>query len=296
MKLILTKEATLKNPLLQSLCCVALNPGLRSILLFDISPMGLQQVASILASFLAITTNCDKVVPVKLGTFESEDDLWGQISFGSQLEKSPFQWQPGILSQAENIKEIRLIIIPDLTQLSLAAMRACVVLMGADVAHLERHGQTKTWQPSLCWLVGLGSDQQEIGKISPHLLDRFALRLNGKFKDNRDRVTQIQQLLENETASSNLLSDEQEIEVKLQQWLQQVESIKPKMTSEVLERLLDYTFGSKVYHRREISLARFSSSLAQLEKTEQVTAHHVDRVAQIMGLKLPENPSKKSKR
>ncbi|MFM5960678.1 MAG: hypothetical protein ACKOQ2_26585, partial [Dolichospermum sp.] len=92
----------------------------------------------------------------------------------SESEKQAFKWQSGLLGETENTKEIRLVIIPDLTKLSLAAMRATVVLMGANVAHLERHGQTKSWQPNLCWLVGCSSQKEEIGKISPHLLDRFA--------------------------------------------------------------------------------------------------------------------------
>ncbi|MDJ0844836.1 hypothetical protein [Crocosphaera sp.] len=294
MKLTLSLETVKKSPLLQSLCCVALNPGLRSLLLFDSSPMGLQQIGSLLVSLLKVTTNCENVVPVKLGTFESEDDWWGQMSFGNQLETSAFQWQPGLLGQGENSDEIRLIIIPDLTQLSLAAMRACVVLMGADVAHLERHGQGKILQPNVCWLVGLSSQKEEIGKISPHLLDRFALRLNGKFQDNRNRITQIKQLLEQER-KKELLSDEPEIDVELQQWLQQAYLMKPAMTGEALERILNYSSVSNIYHRRDISLTRFSTAFAQLENAEQVTVNHVDSVAQMIGLTLSENSTENRK-
>jgi magnesium chelatase subunit D len=292
MKLNPTLKAKIQNPLMTSLCCVALNQGLRSVLLFDSSPLSLQQVAGILASLLAITTGCEKVVPVKLGTFESEDDLWGQIGLEGELEKQAFKWQSGLLGEAENTNEIRLVIIPDLTKLSLAAMRASVVLMGANVAHLERHGQKKSWQPNLCWLAGCSSQEEEIGKISPHLLDRFALRLNGKIKNNTDRVSQIQQLLNGEILEQELLFHRREIEPELQQWLRQVHSSQPEMTPEALERILDYTSESKVYHRREITLARFSSTYAQLEEVNQVTVNHVDRVAKIIGLKLEQNLKK----
>ena len=145
----------IQSSLMKSLCCVALNSKLRSILLFDISMNNLQQVAGILVSLLKVTTESEIVVPLKLGTFESEDDLWGQVGLGDELEKQAFSWQFGLFSSADNTNEIKLVIIPDLTKLSLAAMRACVVLMGADVAHLERHGQQKSWQPNFCWLVGL---------------------------------------------------------------------------------------------------------------------------------------------
>ncbi|NTW20405.1 MAG: hypothetical protein HGA42_12760, partial [Nostocales cyanobacterium W4_Combined_metabat2_030] len=79
---------------------------------------------------------------------------------------------------------------------------------------------------------------------------------------------------------------EREIEPELQQWLKQVSISPPKMTSEALKRILDYTSPSTVYHRRELSLARFSSTFAQLEAEEQVTVAHVDRVAKMIGLKL----------
>jgi magnesium chelatase subunit D len=278
-------KAEIPNLLMKSLCCVALNRGLRSILLFDISPVDLQQVAGVLISLLKAVTECG-IVPIKLGTFESEDDLWGQIGLWGELENQAFKWQSGLLGKTENDQEIRLVIIPDLTKLSLPAMRACVVLMEADVVHLERHGQNLYWQPNLCWLVGCSSQQEEIGKISPHLLDRFAIRLNGKINNNTDRVSQIKQLLNDERLEQKSLFKEREIEPELQQWLKQVSISPPKMTSEALKRILDYTSPSTVYHRRELSLARFSSTFAQLEAEEQVTVAHVDRVAKMIGLKL----------
>ncbi|MTJ15525.1 MULTISPECIES: hypothetical protein [unclassified Dolichospermum] len=278
-------KVEIPNLLMKSLCCVALNRGLRSILLFDISPVDLQQITGVLISLLKAVTECG-IVPIKLGTFESEDDLWGQIGLWGELENQAFKWQSGLLGKTENDQEIRLVIIPDLTKLSLAAMRACVVLMGADVVHLERHGQNLYWQPNLCWLVGCSSQPEEIGKISPHLLDRFAIRLNGKINNNTDRVSQIKQLLNDERLEQKLLFQEREIEPELQQWLKQVSISQPKMTLKALEKILDYTSTSTVYHRRELALARVSSTLAQLEAEKQVTVAHVDRVAKMIGLKL----------
>ncbi|MBS9772997.1 MAG: hypothetical protein J7F05_21830 [Trichodesmium erythraeum GBRTRLIN201] len=275
---------------MKSLCCVALNSKLRSILLFDISINNLQQVAGILVSLLKVTTECEKVVPLKLGTFESEDNLWGQVGLGDELEKQAFNWQFGLFSSADNTNEIKLVIIPDLTKLSLAAMRACVVLMGADVAHLERHGQHKYWQPNFCWLVGCSSQNEEIGKISPHLLDRFALRLNIQQIENNDkRVTQIQKLLNSPEKPQKLLFEERKIEPELQEWLRQIRSSLPSMTPSALETILNYNYESNIYHRREIALARFASTYAQLEAADSVTVKHVDKVAKIMGLKLERN-------
>ena len=284
----------IQSSLMKSLCCVALNSKLRSILLFDISMNNLQQVAGILVSLLKVTTESEIVVPLKLGTFESEDDLWGQVGLGDELEKQAFNWQFGLFSSADNTNEIKLVIIPDLTKLSLAAMRACVVLMGADVAHLERHGQQKSWQPNFCWLVGCSSQNEEIGKISPHLLDRFALRLNVQIENNDNRVTQIQKLLNSQEKPQESLFEEREIEPELKEWLREIRSCLPSMTPSALERILDYTSESNIYHRREIALARFASTYAQLEAANSVTINHVNKVARIMGLKLEINDIDKS--
>ena len=284
----------IQSSLMKSLCCVALNSKLRSILLFDISMNNLQQVAGILVSLLKVTTESEIVVPLKLGTFESEDDLWGQVWLGDELEKQAFSWQFGLFSSADNTNEIKLVIIPDLTKLSLAAMRACVVLMGADVAHLERHGQQKSWQPNFCWLVGCSSQNEEIGKISPHLLDRFTLRLNVQIENNDNRVTQIQKLLNSQEKPQELLFEEREIEPELKEWLREIRSCLPSMTPSALERILDYTSESNIYHRREIALARFASTYAQLEAANSVTINHVNKVARIMGLKLEINDIDKS--
>ena len=284
----------IQSSLMKSLCCVALNSKLRSILLFDISINNLQQVAGILVSLLKVTTESEIVVPLKLGTFESEDDLWGQVGLGDELEKQAFNWQFGLFSSADNTNEIKLVIIPDLTKLSLAAMRACVVLMGADVAHLERHGQHKSWQPNFCWLVGCSSQNEEIGKISPHLLDRFTLRLNVQIENNDNRVTQIQKLLNSQEKPQESLFEEREIEPELKEWLREIRSCLPSMTPSALERILDYTYESNIYHRREIALARFASTYAQLEAANSVTINHVNKVARIMGLKLELNDIDKS--
>ncbi|MDE5113916.1 MAG: hypothetical protein O4803_06490, partial [Trichodesmium sp. St15_bin1_1] len=60
------------------------------------------------------------------------------------------------------------------------------------------------------------------------------------------------------------------------------------------ERILDYTSESNIYHRREIALARFASTYAQLEAANSVTINHVNKVARIMGLKLEINDIDKS--
>jgi magnesium chelatase subunit D len=226
------------------------------------------------------------VVSVTLGTFEAEDELWGSLGLSSESHRQLFQWNLGLLAAGQNDSALRLVVIPDLAKLSLAAARACVVLMGADVVHLERHGQQAHWQPNLCWVAGCTTS--EIGMISPHLLDRFALRLSGrvtKAKTPEDRSLEILKLIDDlalakETKPEPLPT---EISDRLKKALQLYPTITPKATA----RIIDYTPHEQEAHseRREIALARLSLAHARLEGAAQMTAAHVDVAALMIGLK-----------
>lgn len=199
--------ADLQNPLMKGLACAALHPGLRSILVFDASPITLQVMAGLLAQMIAAVTggeivslpesksgNKHRIVTLQLGAVETEEELWGSLALGQEVASRSVVWRSGLLAAARD-QETRIVVIPDLTRISLAASRACVMLMGSEVAHLERHGQHDRWQPQLYWLAGC--DHKRIGTVSTHLLDRFALRLSGGESQNSEqRVAQLRAWLE----------------------------------------------------------------------------------------------------
>ncbi len=206
---------------------------------------------------------------------------------GAQSEKQALQWKPGLLA---NDSELRLVIIPDLSKLSLAAARACVVLMGADVAHLERHGQQTEWQPDICWLAGCATS--EVGMVSPHLLDRFALRLKGQVSKTTDRAKEILELIDNQELEKakkpELVTLPIEISDKLKKGLQH----HPQITPQAIARILDYTSQPEVYPRREIALARLSLANVRLEGADEMSANHVDIAARMIGLEAISEPIK----
>ena len=70
----------------------------------------------------------------------------------------------------------RTVIIPDLARASLAVVRAAVTLIGADTAVADRYGQHATWQPRSRWIAACA--RSDLGKLSHHLLDRFAVRVD----------------------------------------------------------------------------------------------------------------------
>ncbi|NET58964.1 MAG: hypothetical protein F6K47_23315 [Symploca sp. SIO2E6] len=275
-------QAVFPPALTSALACAAISPSLRSILMFDASPETLRLVAQTTTQMLEVVTGYP-IVSVTLGTFEAEDDLWGSLGLGDESETEPaVTWKPGLLTGGQQDSPLRLIVIPDLTKLSLAATRACVVLIGADVAHLERHGQHKYWQPNCCWLVGCATS--EVGMVSPHLLDRFALRLSGEVETNEDRVAAIldwidQRELGKETKPEPLSKETCD---RLKNALQSY----PKIAPEAIARVLDYTTNLEVYSpRREIALARLALAYTRWKGAAEMTVRQVDTTASMMGLK-----------
>ena len=279
-----SSQHSLTDPFTRSLACAAITPGLRSILVFDTSPQALRLAAQTTVKMLEIVAGYP-VVSVTLGTFEAEDDLWGSLGLASESQRQPFQCYLGLLAAGQNDLALRLVVIPDLTKLSLAAARACVVLMGADAVHLERHGQQAHWQPNLCWVAGCASS--EVGMISPHLLDRFALRLSGrvtKAKTPDDRATEILEWIDDQALAKETKPEPlpTEISNRLKKALQLYPTITPKATA----RIIDYTPHEQEAQssRREIALARLSLAHARLEGVAEMTAAHVDAAALMIGL------------
>ncbi len=272
-------NASSDDSLLRGLACAALNPGLRSILVFDGTISTLQSAAQTLSPMLEQVTGC-KVVTVQLGVIETEEDLWGGLALRYQQPDQPFEWQQGILSGGQN-RELRLVLIPDLSRLSLAAARACVMLMEARVAHLERHGQQDIWQPQLCWLAGCS--RQDVALVSPHLLDRFALRLSAQALTQTDRLQQIQSWLSDPEPEQTQVSP-----LPSSEWierLQQAQSLQPEMTLEAQQRVQDFVALDDNYSvRRELALLRLAQANAQLEGVTRTSVQQVDWAAQMIGL------------
>lgn len=281
-------NADLNNPLMRGLACAALDPGLRSVLVFDGAIATLQSAAHTLAQMLEVVTDY-RVVLVQLGVVETEDDLWGGLALSKEPTAFPFEWQRGILASGRE-QELRLIIIPDLTKLSLATARACIALMGIDVAYLERHGHQDAWKPNLCWIAGCS--RSEVGLVSPHLLDRFALRLSSREFASIDRAAVLRQWLQELNDSS-----EQTRDVLSPEWVEVLKrahskqfsdgaSSYPEVTLEAQKRVLDYIAVSESYSvRRELALLRLAQANAQLDGVAQVSAEQVDRAARMVGLK-----------
>ena len=269
------------SPFIQGLACAALQPGLRSVLVFDSSPQALRSAANVLTEMLKVMSE-GAVKQVTLGRTDSEETLWGTLALKSLALGESFDWKPGLLGVG-----LKVVVIPDLTRLNLVAARACIALMGTEIVQVERHGHQAEWRSEICWIAGCA--RSEIGMVSPHLLDRFALRLPGQEIQSIDRTDALSAWFADLDAvpeGAAMLSPE------LSDRLRAAMLIRPTIAADAYERALAY-FSDDVGMgmRRELALMRFAQARSQWSGIEQVSAREVDRTAQAMGLKLTALPS-----
>ncbi len=264
------------------LACAALSPGLRRILLFDTSQESFFGAASELAAMLeaAMGKTYRRII---LGSAEGEDDLWTTLRLERDDGAVRILSKPGRLSPPPDDPRPILVLIPNLASLSLSASRACVTLMGeGETATLQRHGLDITWSPDMCWLARC--TRAEVGEISLHLLDRFVLRLSAHNEPSLDRVAEILDWVNEKTPAG-----QQQVKIispELAEELRSASGRTPAFPAAEVERVLAYFIQESAGMRRELSLARLSLALAQLEGAPDVSASHVNTAAKLIGLRL----------
>lgn len=281
-----------QNPLTTLLRCAAVHPGLRSILLFDVMEEQRQTVTATLKSLLQAATG-RKIRRLTFDAAISDEKLWDRISFAPDAENEPVFKSEGWLTEAIANSELVLIDIPDLAQLNLAAARNCVMLMGTDIVHVERQGQHLGKHANFCWIAVCKSE--DVSKVSPHLLDRFLLRIPAsRFSETGlDPVERLRKSLFDEN-TPDINREEIRLTEDEQQKLRQAVTIAPKATSAMLRRVLEYVPLSENYSpRRDLALARLATAVAQLYEAAEISVQHVDQAATLMGLlsAKPEKPS-----
>lgn len=278
-----TIEWDLNSPVIRGLACAAITPELRNVLVFDADPEVFEDLAQLLAGMLNTATGREVSI-ISLGVTAAEDDLWGGVILpqgtGGEAKTSVIEL-PGLLLGGQAESAMRLVAIPDLTRLSLAAARACVMLMEHKVAYLERHGRHEEKKIEVCWLAACQS--AEVGQISPHLLDRFGLRLNARAPQT-DRVAAIRKWIESlkqpQLAAAAMIPEE------IGTSINQAMGVSVTVTPAIPEAVCRYFEGtSPPGMRRELALARLAIALARLDHNNQVVEEHVIQAAKLIGLR-----------
>jgi len=121
--------------------------------------------------------------------------------------------------------------------------------------------------------------------VSPHLLDRLALRLRSgitpQVETDAERVKQLRDRL----ISDRNLERSIELPAEIIAEIQAAVLVNASLTVEASDRILQYVKVSDRYsHRRDLALARLAISLARLDGLMKVAIDHVDTAAELIGL------------
>lgn len=265
----------------QSLACAALDEELRSVVVLDATYDTLRAAAREWAAMLGAVVGCT-VETVWLGSVESDDELWGRPAMGRGDDgTTSFGWRSGRLYPPPD--GLRLVVIRDLPRLSLAAARACVALVGASAAALERHGRHHCWTPRLAWLAGLR--RAEAGEISPHLLDRFALRLSAPPRPPTHTGAAIHAWVHQAPPNTHLSDSRSDLDL-----LARATQRHLAFATETTAAVASYFPAPGEGMRRELSLARMARAVARLDDAAVVTPDHLRAAAAMVGLKTSAEP------
>jgi magnesium chelatase subunit D len=251
---ILAEADGLASRLTLALTCAAADPALSGVLLFDLDARLIDPVARLFTRILGGGT------PVMLGATSRDEDLWTRPRLHRERDGISFRTEPGPLIEDEDrLGPPPLIVVPDLTRLSVAGMRAAVQLLGADVAVVEHTGLSHTARPRARWLAACPS--AEAARLSLHLLDRFAVRLS---------AAGLGLPLPDAAATDRSAPS-------------------VTVTDEALERVR-VLLGPGPSVRRELALARLARAVAAVRGEGTATAEHCDAAARLMGLDVPDAP------
>ncbi|MFN8464005.1 MAG: hypothetical protein U0X20_00580 [Caldilineaceae bacterium] len=280
----------LTNPLVRMLAYAAVEPALRYILVLDASVSQLLAIDALLAALLAAAgerlahgRSGDTFPGARLlSNYDSEDTLWGATVLSAGTRHHLLRWRRGILSPGSE-ELVHRVIVPNLAQTSLPVARAAIVAAGASIVHVERHGRRTVGAPRTVWLAGCPS--QDLGKVSPHLLDRFSYRFaveNAAYGQPND--SRAAYLIAHVADGSDAAVERPTVTIAdpLAQHLAAAALAVPGLTAEAEEVLAHYTLlGSSM--RRQLVLARMAVAEARLEAASAVTNEHVMRAASMLG-------------
>jgi magnesium chelatase subunit D len=256
-----SRSARTDLPLL--LECVAINDALDGVLLVGASGALLESAADELDELMQAAGAC-AVDRVRLGSADTEDALWG-------VPNLPPEWNSsGLLVPPEGTS--RIVIVPDLARLSLAAARAGVMMLGAESVAVERRSGSQLLAVRHRWLAAVA--EADLGNVSRHLLERFAIRIRAAEVAAADRRAALRARLARKpgihvaTQSAERVRDRARLELPF--------------SDEAFDTALELA-GPRASLRPAIALMQIARSIASLDHLESVDLHAVASAAAATG-------------
>lgn len=243
-----------------ALACSAVDPALAGLLFYDLDPAHVYPLARWIAELLGSGTRIFPISPEMV-----EDTLWQRFTLNRNgTEDLGLQWAPGPLAGYDRPPGI--VAVPNLSVAGLSIARAGVALIGADVAYLQREGVSREWRPKDRWLAALPS--ADIGRISPHLLDRFAIRIHAG--DLRLSAGETMVLPEAEAWQAAVRRGAERL---------------PPLSAAAAELVIAAAPASTPGLRRELAVGRLARAIAALDGDPEVLPDHVARATTLAGLR-----------
>ncbi|WP_424533742.1 hypothetical protein ACOZ38_25745 [Sphaerisporangium viridialbum] len=264
-----------------ALACAALDRSLAGILLFDLDA---DLIVPVVRWFAGLVGGSPAIS--MLGATATDDDLWTRIR-PRPGETNGFRLEHGPLVGADRPPGV--VVVPDLALLGLAGARAAVATIGADVVHLERAGMRMRWRPADYWIACCR--RAEVGRVSQHLLDRFAVRVDaaGLRKDVPARSAAEAEGLRAAGDRTAVLGEPDP------QWRRAMGAGRlPGLSMAAAEGVVELVPPAAAGTRRDLALARIARALAALDDESVVEREHVDAAARLIGLSpttRPDDPS-----
>ncbi|MFF7899679.1 magnesium chelatase [Streptomyces sp. NPDC088817] len=246
-----------------ALACAAVDPGLAGVLLLDLDPALTAPLGAWLAALLP-----GPATSTVLPSAGTDDDLWVTV-LPVVGGRGGFRQAPGPLHAADRTPVV--CVVPDLSRAGLATLRAAVTTLGAPVAHLERDGRQRVWVPGDRWVSGCPTHRT--ARVSRHLLDRFALRID---TGGLTPVPDGTRILDDPPAA----------------WRRAIAAAHagaplPPFSQAAADRVVALLPPAAAGTRRDLSLARTARALAFLAGEPSAVARHVDEAAALTALVAP---------
>lgn len=264
-----------------ALVCAVAEPALSGVLLLDLDPRLVDPVARMFGAVLAGAAEPARP-PLVLGAADRDEDLWTRTRIRGGEHGITVLTEPGPLVEGDDADGAPpLVVVPDLARLSVAGMRAAVQLLGADVVTVARAGPHRTVRPRARWLaVCRGAD---VGRVSRHLLDRFALRLSmaGLRPPGPGEALAAPETGEVREALLAGLPDT---------WRAAVHrGVRPVPVGDAAIGRARELLGPDAGVRRQLALLRLARTLAALDGRPSASAEHSDAAARLIGVAVPQS-------
>ena len=203
-----------------------------------------------------------------LGADASDERLWIRTT----ITEDGLSLGPGILVE-EPAGPPPVIVVPDLCRASPATIRAAVTTIGADQASAERISMSYHWRPRARWLAS--ADGEEARALSPHLLDRFPVRVTA--------AGLTAPWLRDEAAAADWPPDTFRPDAWLPRLPWPARDLVPALSGAAADRLLSVVPPGPS-RRRDLAVCLVARALAARDQAGEITPAHVDDAVTLLGI------------